>query len=104
MNSLDEIVSRNYVPGVSCPNEYPPILYGMKDGEYTLEGWLTDTPDPTRLLTEKVKIKFRAMDLGMTSDEASKTGYIEEGHEHKSGMQLSKHIQKRPKRLLFLMC
>ena len=98
LNSLDEIVSRNYVPGVSCPNEYPPILYGMKDGEYTLEGWLTDTPDPTRLLTEKVKIKFRAMDLGMTSEEASETGHIEERNEHKSGMQLSKHIRDAAKK------
>ena len=70
----------------------------MKDGEYTLEGWLTDTPDPTRLLTEKVKIKFRAMDLGMTSEEASETGHIEERNEHKSGMQLSKHIRDAAKK------
>ncbi len=106
LNSMDEIVSRNYQPGVSCPNVYPPILYGIKDGEYTLEGWLTDTPDPTRMLTEKTRIKFRMMDLGSNNDDNDdnlypkyrKSDYISNENEYKTGIKLANKIRSSAKK------
>jgi hypothetical protein len=103
LNSMDEIISRNYQPGISCSKTYPPILYGIQDGEHTLEGWLTDTPDPTRLLTGKIRIKFRKMNLGSSSNsntypKNTKSEFISNEKEYKTGIQLSKKLRKVAKK------
>ena len=62
-NTMGEIVSRNYEPGVACSQELVGKLYGLEAGEYILEGWLTDGPDPLRPLTARSSVVFRSIDI-----------------------------------------
>ena len=62
-NQLGDIISRNYDPGVACPQDLVGRLHGIPPGDFVLEGWLTNGPDPLQLVTDISSILFTSIDI-----------------------------------------